>query len=61
MQPPNRRKTVKRQNSTDGLPEDDDTSPSNKQPTEMSDVIATSSKKKSIQHSQSQVVKEVGK
>ena len=30
MQPPNRQKTVKRQNSTDGLSEDDDTSPSNK-------------------------------
>ena len=32
-----------------------------KQPTEMSDFIATSSKKKSTQHSQSQDVKEVGK
>ena len=39
-------KNVKSQNSTDGLSEDDDTSPCNKQLTEMSDVTATSSKKK---------------
>ena len=64
MQPPKRRKTV-RQDSTDGLSKDEDTIPlaGNKQSTEMSDidVIATSSKKKSIQCSQSQDVKEVEK